>query len=65
MGLLEKQEISQFLYEFYKEKYGESETDKWFEQPAVNVWVFERDGKIITLKCHILTGEVEAKEEMR
>jgi len=31
MGLLEKQEISQFLYEFYKEKYGESETDKWFE----------------------------------
>lgn len=28
MGLLEKQEISQFLYEFYKEKYGESETDK-------------------------------------
>lgn len=64
MGLLEKQKISQFLYEFYKEKYGELETDKWFEQPAVNVWVFERDGKIITLKCHILTGEVEAKEEM-
>lgn len=64
MRSLEKQEISQFLYEFYKEKYGESETDKWFEQPAVNVWVFERDGKIITLKCHILTGEVEAKEEI-
>ena len=64
MGLLEKQEISKFLYEFYKEKYGELETDKWFEQPAVNVWVFERDGKIITLKCHILTGETEAKEEM-
>lgn len=64
MGLLEKQKISQFLYEFYKEKYGKLETDKWFEQPAVNVWVFERDGKIITLKCHILTGEVEAKEEM-
>ena len=63
MGLLEKQEISQFLYEFYKEKYEESEKDKWFEQPAVNVWVFERAGKIITLKCHILTGKVEAKEE--
>ncbi len=64
MGLLEKQEISKFLYEFYKEMYGKLETDKWFEQLAVNVWVFERDGKIITLKCHILTGEVEAKEEM-
>lgn len=64
MGLLEKQEISKFLYEFYIETYGELETDKWFEQPAVNIWTFERDGKIITLKCHILTGEVEAKEEM-
>ena len=31
MGLLEKQEISQFLYEIYKERYGESETDKRFE----------------------------------
>lgn len=64
MGLLEKKEMPQFLYEFYKETYGELETDKWFEQPAVNVWVFERDGKIITLKCHILTGKVEAKEEL-
>lgn len=64
MGLLEKKEMNQFLYEFYKETYGELETDKWFEQPVVNVWVFERDGKIITLKCHILTGKVEAKEEL-
>ena len=64
MGLFEKKEMNQFLYEFYKETYGELETDKWFEQPAVNVWVFERDGKIITLKCHILTGKVEAKEEL-
>lgn len=63
MGLLEKQEISKFLYEFYKETYGEAETDKWFDQPAVNVWVFERDGKIITLNCHILTGKVRAIEE--
>ena len=64
MGILEKQEINKFLYDFYKENYGELETDKWFEQPAVNVWVFERNGKIITLKCHILTGKVEAKEEL-
>ena len=64
MGLLEKKEMNQFLQDFYKEHYGELETDKWFEQPAVNVWVFERDGKIITLKCHILTGKVSVKEEM-
>lgn len=64
MGLLDKQEINKFLHDFYKEKYGELETDKWFEQLAVNVWVFARNGKIITLKCHILTGKVEAKEEL-
>ena len=63
MSLLEKQEISQYLYDYYKATYGELESDKWFEQPAVNVWVFERNGKIITLKCHVLTGKVEAKEE--
>lgn len=65
MGLLEKKEINKLLYDFYKEKYGEFETDKWFEQPAVNVWVFERDGKIITLKCHMLIGKIEAKEETK
>lgn len=64
MRILEKQEINKFLYDFYKENYGELETDQWFEQPAVNVWVFKRDGKIITLKCHILTGKVEANEEV-
>ena len=37
MGILEKQEINKFLYDFYKETYGELKTDKWFEQPAVNV----------------------------
>ena len=64
MRILEKQEINKFLYDFYKENYGELETDQWFEQPAANVWVFKRDGKIISLKCHILTGKVEAYEEM-
>jgi len=64
LGLLEKSQMSQYLYNYYKENYGELETDKWYEQPAVNVWVFGRDEKVITLKCHVLTGEVEAKEEM-
>ena len=42
---------------------GELETNIWYEQPATNVWLFERNGKLITLKCHILTGKVEAQEE--
>ena len=64
MNILEKNMMNEHLYNYYKENYGELKTDKWFEQPAVNVWVFEREGKIIILKCHILNGNVEAKEEL-
>ena len=65
MKILDKKVIGQHLETFYKEKYGERDTDLWYEQPAVNVWVFERDGEIIALKCHILTGEVEVQTEKR
>ncbi len=65
MRILDKNEIHQHLADFYKEKYGELDTDHWFQQPAVNVCVFERDEEIITLKCHILTGEVKAMTEKR
>lgn len=58
MGILEKEQFNNNLYKYYMEHYGERDTDTWYEQPAVNVWVFGRDGKIITLKSHILTGEV-------
>ena len=58
MGFLNKEQFNNNLYKYYMEHYGERDTDKWYEQPAVNVWVFGRDGKIITLKSHILTGEV-------
>ena len=61
--ILNKSEMSQNLYDYYKEVYGEKDTDYWYEQPAVNVWVFRRDNKVITLKSHILTGEVDVKEE--
>ena len=62
--ILDKSEMSQYLYEYYKEVYGEKETDYWYEQPAVNVWVFRRDNKVIALKSYILTGKVEATEEV-
>lgn len=63
MAILEKQVFNEKLYNYYTENYGENDTDIWFEQPAVNVWVFRRDNKIITLKSHILTGEVEESTE--
>lgn len=56
--ILEKEELNNYLYKYYVENYGERDTDEWFEQPAVNVIVFKRDEKYITLKSHILTGEV-------
>ena len=36
MRILDKNEIHQHLADFYKEKYGELDTDHWFQQPAVN-----------------------------
>ena len=60
MGIFDKDKFNRNLYEYYIKHYGERDTDIWYEQPAVNVWVFGRDGKIITLKSHILTGEIEA-----
>ena len=59
VNILHKHTYTEKLSAFYAEHYGEKDTDIWYEQPAVNVWVFCRDGKIITLKSHILTGEVE------
>lgn len=63
MGFLAKEQISDYLYKYYVEHYGEKETDIWYEQPAINVWLFNRDGKFITLKSHIITGEVTEKVE--
>ena len=63
MEILNKEQFNDYLYKYYKEHYGEKSTDVWYEQPAVNVWVFFRDGKFITLKSHILTGEVTEQIE--
>ena len=59
MKILTKEDFNKKLYEYYIEHYGERESDEWFEQPAVNVWVFKRDNQFISLKAHILTGEIE------
>lgn len=58
MGILEKEQLQDALRAYYEMHYGARDTDVWYEQPAVNVWVFGRDGKFITLKSHILTGKV-------
>lgn len=63
MSLFDKEAYNRALQAYYDEHYGAREEDVWYDQPAVNVWVFGRDGTIVTLKSHILNYEVEAKEE--
>ena len=63
MNVLDKEMYVRKLREYYVKNYGEEETDIWYEQPAVNVWVFGREKSIVTLKSHILTGEVTEQVE--
>ena len=56
--ILSKQDLQEKLFKYYEKHFGKKDTDRWFESAALNVIMFEREGKIIALKCHILTGEV-------
>jgi len=58
MKILTKDEMSRRLREYYEIICGERESDVWYDQPAVNVWTFGREDRIITLHVHILTGKV-------
>lgn len=58
MKILTKAQIQENLQAYYQVNYGESDRDEWFPAPAANVWMFQRDSKVITLRCHILTGFV-------
>lgn len=59
MEILKKEQFEEKITKYYEEHFGKRDSDVWFEPPAVNVRVFRRDGKFISLKSHILTGEVE------
>ena len=56
---LSTQEMQENLHNYYKQHYGERKADKIVESMANNIFMFEREGKVIGLKCHISTGEVE------
>ena len=58
-SILTKEELEKKIRDYYLRHCGERKTDVWFEPPAANVRVFLRDGVCISLKAHILTGEVE------
>ncbi len=64
--ILTKEDFEYILREYYLEHYGENENDVWYDKPAVNVWVFKRDNKLISLKSHVINGIVtEYVEEIK
>ena len=63
MSIFDKSLYEHKLKEYYNTIYGKDEKDIWYEQPAVNVWVFRRGDKIITLKSNIISGEVTEQIE--
>lgn len=59
--ILTAEECGCRLKEYYHTRFGQRDTDRWYETSAANVKAFARDGELISLKCHILTGKVTAK----
>ena len=60
--ILSEKIMSALLRKYYEEHYGIRNDDLFYEKPAKNVWMFLREGRIIVLSCHILNGNVSAKE---
>ena len=56
--MLTREQIDSRLKRYYEANYGEYGKDVWFEIPAANVWMFVRDERLITLRCHVVSGEV-------
>ncbi|MBQ1271155.1 MAG: hypothetical protein IIY11_05805 [Clostridia bacterium] len=56
--ILTHDEFQIHLDSHYIRHYGVRDSDYWYPAPAVNVRQFARGTKLVTLKCHILTGVV-------
>ena len=63
--IFDKEKYKAALTEYYHTHFGEKDTDFWYERPAVNVWVFGREDKIITLKSDIRTFQVSEHVETK
>lgn len=61
MKPLTEKQLHNKLNKYYKEYYGERDTDEWYVNPAPNIWKFIRDGKTIILEYNELTGKVIAR----
>ena len=58
MKALTEKQMHNRLDKYYKEHFGERDTDEWYVNPSPNKWKFERDGKTIVLICNEYTGKI-------
>lgn len=58
MKTLTEKQLNSKLNKYYKQHYGERDTDEWYVNPAPNIWKFIRDGKTIILECDKETGKI-------
>lgn len=61
MNLSEKQ-IHNKLNKYYKENYGEKDTDEWYVNPNNHTWKFNRNGETIILEYSAIHGKVIARK---
>ena len=56
--LLTEKQLHTRLDNYYKEHFGNRDTDEWYVNPADNIWKFERNGRTIILECDKATGKI-------
>lgn len=59
-----EKQIHNKLNKFYKQHYGELDTDEWYVNPNPYTWKFIRNKETITLKYDIATGKISATHEV-
>lgn len=61
MKYLTEKQLHTKLDNFYKEHFGDRDTDEWHVNPAENIWKFVRNGRTIILECDKTTGEITVR----
>jgi hypothetical protein len=61
MKYLTEKQLHTRLDNFYKEHFGNRDTDEWYVNPAENIWKFVRNGRVIILECDMVTGEITVR----
>ena len=56
--ILTEKQLHTKLDNYYKERFGEKDTDEWYVNPADNIWKFVRNNRVIILECDKVTGEI-------